>query len=250
MKNLERINGPELSLVLVCQNQGSSIPTLLEPWLTHLRGSDAGIRSFEVLLLNNGSTDATGRILDDLRKKYPEVRVFHQLRTSPAVALRRAIEEARGNYLVPLESVPPNDPQTLDRFWNLKERHPAIFAVRTRRREGLVRLAFAHGLRLMIQRLFGCNAQDANCVFGLFELSLLRTTLKTLPQSVCHLPCALSIYMRRQFPSDIYELPVPLPLEPLKRFWIPLWALPSRALSQFAELVWLRRRLMTAILPA
>ncbi len=56
-------------------------------------------RDFELLLLDDGSTDASGEICDTYAKKDPRVRVLHKANSGVSDTRNRGIARARGKYL-------------------------------------------------------------------------------------------------------------------------------------------------------
>ena len=56
-------------------------------------------RQMEVLLVDDGSTDATGTLCDTLAKEDPRIRVFHKENGGSSSARNLGISEARGEYL-------------------------------------------------------------------------------------------------------------------------------------------------------
>src|SRR3989338_8550426 len=93
---------PELSIVMPCYNESAGIEPVLMEWLLFLRGLK--LSSFEIVVINDGSTDGTGRILDKLRRESRELRVFHQLNVGHGRAVRRGYETARGRYVAQVDS--------------------------------------------------------------------------------------------------------------------------------------------------
>lgn len=55
--------------------------------------------NIEILLINDGSTDASPQICDSYAQKDSRFRVIHQENAGPSAARNRGIEEARGEYL-------------------------------------------------------------------------------------------------------------------------------------------------------
>ncbi|BBZ96752.1 hypothetical protein ABIE85_003563 [Bradyrhizobium diazoefficiens] len=82
---------PTVSVVLSVRNGGADLPKALE---TILKQS---FTDFELIAINNGSTDGTREFLDQIAD--PRVRVYHQEDKGLAAALNRGISLARGRYI-------------------------------------------------------------------------------------------------------------------------------------------------------
>lgn len=59
---------------------------------------------FEAIIIDDGSQDSTGAIVDAFAAGRSNVRVVHQENAGPLLARRRGLEEARGDYVVFLDS--------------------------------------------------------------------------------------------------------------------------------------------------
>lgn len=71
------------------------------------------LAAFEVVTINDGSTDASGQILENFAKRDPRVRVITTPNGGVAKALNRCIDEARGKYLARMDA---DDVAMPDRF--------------------------------------------------------------------------------------------------------------------------------------
>lgn len=56
--------------------------------------------NYEVLLIDDGSPDNSGKICDSYADKYPRVRVFHQENQGVTRTRETAIKKARGDYII------------------------------------------------------------------------------------------------------------------------------------------------------
>lgn len=65
---------------------------------------DQSFSDYEVILVDDGSTDSSGTICDRYASKYSKIRVVHQDNCGLIGARRRGIQEARGEYCVFLDS--------------------------------------------------------------------------------------------------------------------------------------------------
>jgi glycosyltransferase involved in cell wall biosynthesis len=59
---------------------------------------------YEILLIDDGSTDGSGALCDDLASKFPVIRVVHQSNAGVSAARNRGICEAQGDYILFVDS--------------------------------------------------------------------------------------------------------------------------------------------------
>lgn len=59
---------------------------------------------YEVVLVDDGSTDGSGQICDRYAEQYPHIRVIHKENEGLMMTRRRGFQEAKGNYFLCLDS--------------------------------------------------------------------------------------------------------------------------------------------------
>lgn len=91
------MSGALVTVVMPAFNEADFLATSVESVVTGLRG---GVDAFEIVVVENGSTDATAAIADALADRFPEVRVFHRAEADYGRALRVGLLEARGDVVV------------------------------------------------------------------------------------------------------------------------------------------------------
>ena len=83
----------EISVIVPIYNTGVFLPECLDSILAQ----DVQV-PYEVLLVDDGSTDGCGEICDEYAAKDPRVRVFHQENQGLSAARNTGIDAARGRY--------------------------------------------------------------------------------------------------------------------------------------------------------
>src|SRR6476661_3423435 len=93
----EQQQRPYLSLVIPAYNEQENIPTLL----TRVGAALSQIgRPFEVILIDDGSTDDTPKLLAEGMKQYPWLRVVRMRKNAgQSAAFEAGFEAARGDVI-------------------------------------------------------------------------------------------------------------------------------------------------------
>ena len=157
----------QVSVLVPARNEVDNVAELVarvDRTFEHL-GLDSG--SAELLLIDDGSTDGTGRLIEDLCVTYPFLRVLHHRRNlGLTAALSTGFRAVRGDVVLflpaDLESDPEADiPLLLDK---LAEGYDVVAGWRQGRKEGKV---FASSIyNAVSRRLFGLAVHDMNWIKG------------------------------------------------------------------------------------
>ena len=126
-----------------------------------------------LVVVNDGSRDATGLILDEIAEADPRVRPVHRSNGGHGPALISGIEAGESEWLFLLDSdrqIPLDDfPDT----WAMgRGGADAVFGVRRSRDDPFVRLTLTRLIRLTLAVLFGVRVEDANVPYKLFRRAL------------------------------------------------------------------------------
>jgi len=107
-------DAPYLSLVIPAYNEQENIPVLLERVGNAL--SQTG-REFEVLIVDDGSTDSTPKLLQEGMQKYPWLRVLRMARNGgQSAAFEAGFKAARGQVIATIDADLQNDPEEIPRL--------------------------------------------------------------------------------------------------------------------------------------
>jgi glycosyltransferase involved in cell wall biosynthesis len=145
---------------------------------TILHALSASVESYEIIVVNDGSTDQTPRLIDRLARLNNRVRALHHPeRRGLGAAYMTAVDEARKEYFVfiPGDDSWPHD-SILELFRNLG-RADVITSYATNpwaRRGGLARRFLSSGYTVLLNILHGLNLQYYNGL-TIYPIAFLRT---------------------------------------------------------------------------
>jgi glycosyltransferase involved in cell wall biosynthesis len=86
-------------------------------------------RDFECLILDDGSTDGSGKIADDLARRDPRVRVVHRENRGLVATLNELVELARGDLVARMDADDVCLPTRFARQVEFLEQHPGAVCV-------------------------------------------------------------------------------------------------------------------------
>ncbi len=129
------------------------------------------IADYELIVVDDASTDSTGRLADEIAADDPHVRVVHHARNRKlGGAMKTGFAAATGDLILYTDADLPFDMAELPRAVRLMRDYGAdiISAYRfDRTGEGYLRIAYTIVYNLLIRRLFGVKARDINFAFKL-----------------------------------------------------------------------------------
>lgn len=90
----------KISVIIPAYNEEMWLPVTLDSVLSQTMDP----ADYEVIAVNNGSTDRTGEILADYSRRYSNVHVISQSSSTPGEGRNRGMEEAKGDYFFFLDA--------------------------------------------------------------------------------------------------------------------------------------------------
>lgn len=105
--------GPAISIIVPCYNTGHLIHKMIKSVFGQ------SMQDFELIMIDDGSTDETGKVLDDLKELHPDkVVVIHKENGGQATARNIALDIAKGEYIVFWDSDDYTDVDYLETLYN------------------------------------------------------------------------------------------------------------------------------------
>jgi len=164
----------ELSYFFPAHNEAANLEGLVAEALQTLPGL---ADTFEIVIVDDGSKDATPAIADALAAAHPEVRaVHHPTNLGYGAALRSGFAAARYDHLAFTDGDRQFKVADLGRLIDrLEDGHAdAVVGFRIQRADPLARTVYARLYRLANRIFFGLKVRDVDCACKLFRRSALE----------------------------------------------------------------------------
>lgn len=164
---------PALTVVAPVYNEVANLVPLVEELLEVLRPLGT---PFEILLVNDGSTDGSGERIAELARAYPDVRGLHfRVNRGQTAAFDAGIKAARAPVVVTIDADLQNDPKDIPRLLDALAGHDAAIGFRARRNDTVVRRASSRIANAVRNRLSGDDVIDTGCSLKAFRTERLRS---------------------------------------------------------------------------
>ncbi|MEW5945096.1 MAG: glycosyltransferase family 2 protein [bacterium] len=125
---------------------------------------------YEIVFVDDGSSDATGAILDSLAAETPALRVIHHgVNKGYGAALRSGFLAARFPLVFYTDADNQFDPMEIGKFLPHAADFHVVAGRRVRRADPLIRLVCSKTFNLAVGLLFRVGVGDVNCAFKLFR---------------------------------------------------------------------------------
>ena len=169
---------PQLSVVVPVFNERDNIPPLLAEIAAALRGKV----EFEIVYVDDDSSDDSVAVLAAEKASYPELRIVrHLTRSGQSTAVWNGVRAARSPWIATLDGDGQNDPADIPKLLAARDEAPddvrLLAGWRTTRRDSFnkrISSKIANGVR---SRMLRDATPDTGCGLKLFE----RDTFLALP---------------------------------------------------------------------
>ncbi len=157
-----------LSIIVPCFNEEENIESFLSDWYSEL---SLKIDDFEIIIIDDCSTDSSPQILKELVDEYPKLIVLRNEENKKyGHTIIRGIKRASKDYIFWTDSDYSHYPTDFWKLWDYHENYDAVWGIRSvMERDSVVRTIFTVGVILLTLILFQKFFKDPNCAFKLFR---------------------------------------------------------------------------------
>lgn len=162
---------PDYSVVIPVRNEAHNIP----PLIAELKTVMTAHQPYEIVIVDDGSDDATPEVLGDQARACPELRVIrHRSGAGQSAAITTGVNEARAGIIITLDGDGQNDPADipalLDRFREADDPDSLLVTgQRQKRRDSLLKRASSRVANAVRGTLLGDRTPDIGCGLKVFS---------------------------------------------------------------------------------
>ena len=168
MNAIDRARTPSLTVFFPAYNDGGTIASLV------IRAVQVASRltpDFEVIIVNDGSSDTTREIADELARTYPQVRAIHHPNNRGyGGALRTGFSSATKQLIAYTDGDGQYDPTELEVLWNrLTPDVDLVNGYKISRSDPAHRVVIGRLYHHVVKLLFRLGVRDVDCDFRLMR---------------------------------------------------------------------------------
>jgi undecaprenyl-phosphate 4-deoxy-4-formamido-L-arabinose transferase len=170
---------PDLSLVVTLYNEVDSLAELYQRTVAAL---DPGAHSYELIFIDDGSTDGTFAALERLHADDPRVRAVRFKRNfGQHPAMHAGLSRARGEIVVTMDGDLQNAPEEIPRLVEAVEAGNDVASGRREvRNDSWGRTLPSRMINGMLRRFTGVSISDFGCAFNAYRRSAVEPMLGSI----------------------------------------------------------------------
>jgi len=165
---MKKIPEKMLSVVLPAYNEEKNIEKTA---FSIMEFVSSFAEKYEIIIVDDGSSDDTGKIIDELSKNHPRIiPVHHKKNKGYGAALTSGFKKTKGDFVFFTDSDGQFDIKELPKLFSLIEEGADIACgYRKKRADPLPRKINAGIYNLLLRCIFGLKVKDVDCAFKLFK---------------------------------------------------------------------------------
>lgn len=226
---------PSISAVFPAYNDGGTIASMVAAaWIALNQVTD----DYEIIVVNDGSSDYTATMLNEISVRYPELRVItHPSNQGYGAALRTGFSAASKDWVFYTDGDSQYNPLELVNLVRaLHEGVDVVNGYKLTRNDSWMRIVIGRAYHYFVKFLFGIRIRDVDCDFRLIPRHILEEIeLKSVSGAIC-LELVKKIedagYVFAEVPVNHYSRKYGV-----SQFFVP-WRI-VRTLRQLAGLYWM-----------
>jgi glycosyltransferase involved in cell wall biosynthesis len=164
---------PALSIVVPLFNEEENVPVLVKNIVDGIRPID---RSYEIIAVDDGSSDGTFNRLCSIRKKQPHLCIIKfRCNFGQTQAMQAGIDHAQGEVIVTMDGDLQNDPTDIPKLLaKLDEGYDVVSGWRRKRKDNVWRCIPSWVANRLLALITGVKIHDNGCSLKAYRASVLK----------------------------------------------------------------------------
>lgn len=161
-----------LSVFFPCFNEEKNVPLFVKQALEVLPSL---AKKFEIIIVNDGSSDQTYKVAQKLAKKNPEIVIVnHEKNLGYGASLRSGFEASKYDWVFFTDGDLQFSISQLTEFIPYTQKAEVIIGYRKKRADGAMRSTNAQIYKTFVDLLFRLHVRDIDCAFKLISKNALE----------------------------------------------------------------------------
>ena len=199
---MEEMKKPELSLVIPVYNEEANLNELIRRCLVACDSIDI---SYEIILVDDGSSDSSARMIRDAAEKYNGkiVGVFLTTNFGQHAAVTAGLKTALGKYVITLDADLQNPPEEIPKLIAAAEEgNDVVGTIRQNRKDTLFRRVASKIVNRVAQKATGVKMKDYGCMLRAYRRHVVDAMLQ------CNERSTFIPVLGNSFARNTCEIPV------------------------------------------
>lgn len=164
-----------ISIILPAWNEADNLPGTIDK-LSHLL--DKQVEHFEIIVINDGSTDDTEKVLKKLSLEYRFLKWINlDENKGYGAAIRAGLSSASEDFIFITDADGQVDCSALPGLINEYKGWDLVIGYRPDRKDPLYRVIYGKIWNLLCRRLFKTDLRDVDCAFKLIRSAFLKNSV-------------------------------------------------------------------------
>ena len=170
-------NVTSLSVFFPLFNEEGNVQRQVENTLKVLE--DLKLKDYEIILINDGSTDNTAKVVDSLASANKKIRaIHHKQNLGYGEALKSGFYNAKYDTIVYTDGDRQFDFSEVTKFLDKIKDYDLLIGYRIKRQDPIFRILFKKGWTLSLFLMYGLTLKDVDCGFKMIK----RQVLEKIPK--------------------------------------------------------------------
>lgn len=171
----ERVDGPDVSVVIPLLNEAESLPEL---YAWNLRVFEAHGLSYELIFMDDGSTDGSWEVIRQLAAKDPAVKAIRFRRNhGKSAALNEGFKVATGQVVITMDADLQDSPEEIPDLVNMirQQGFDLVSGWKKKRYDPLSKTLPTKLFNWATRRMSGIHLHDFNCGLKAYKLEVVKS---------------------------------------------------------------------------